>query len=315
VQKYVSVEHGSPYARLKLLGYYAQRLCTSRRVRKLAGGVTIAALRAVHGRTVHKQALDSALVDTMRMQGCVRFGKLLSPQQCSDMRDYLRPREMVAVRGSGARFTMDKVPDGMRMGDYPLETIVNCPHVMELANNADVLALASRYLGYTPTITLISLRWSFPGESADADVQSFHRDSEAGSIKLLVYLTDVDHDSGPHRYVAGSHRDRMPLRLHRYSDCEVHLRHGGSNAFIGPAGTALAIDSKGIHKGTPPVRGARLLLGVQYSLLPCLMYEYAPVMYRGRGRFSPYINRLMLQPGLCQEAWDSVPETLDALPE
>jgi hypothetical protein len=207
---------------------------------------------------------------------------------------YLRQQNMVAVRGTGASFTLNAVPDGTRMADYPLETVVNCPHVMELANHPDLIAVATRYLGYTPTITLLTMRWSFPSETTDTDVQSFHRDSEPGSIKLLVYLTDVDYDSGPHRYAAGSHRDRMPLRLHNYSDAEVSQRHGGSLAFIGPAGTGVLIDSKGIHKGTPPMSGGRLLLGIQYSLLPCLIYQYRPVNYRGPIRFSRYVNRLMV---------------------
>jgi hypothetical protein len=294
MQKYITFGNGSPYAHLKLLGYYAQRVCTSRQLRRVARRALIVGLNARHGKPVRRQASNSDSVQAMRMQGWAHLGRLLSAAQCAEMLAYLREREMVATRGSGASFTMDAVPEGTRLGDYPLETVVNCPHVMDLANHPEVIAMTARYLGYTPVISLISLRWSFPSDTADNDVQHFHRDSEPGSMKLLVYLTDVDRESGPHTYVDGSHRDRMPLRLHRYSDCEVELRHGRSTTVTGPAGTALAIDAKGIHKGTPPLSKARLLLGVQYSLLPCLMYEYKPVPYRGPGRFDAYINRLMI---------------------
>ena len=294
MQKYVSANDGSRYARSKLLGYYIQRACTSRSLRRLATRAVVTGLTALHGRPACRQSPDPASASTLRLQGYAGLGQLLSAHQCDEIHAYLRHQEMVASRGSGERFTMASLPQGTVMGNYPLDTVVNCPHVMQIANHPEVIAMASRYLGYTPTITLISLRWSFPSETADPDVQHFHRDSEVGSIKLLVFLTDVDDESGPHSYVPGSHHDRMPLRLRRYADAEVERLHGGATVITGPAGTAVAIDAKGIHKGIPPTRQPRLLLAVQYSLLPCLMYAYSPTAYRGPGRFDPYINRLML---------------------
>ena len=296
MQKYLSARSGSR-ARLKLLGYYAQRVCTSRRLRRVTTRALIAGLGALHGRDGRPRE-PGPRVAILRAQGFLRMERLLSPSQCAEMLAWLRPYPMIAARGNGAAFTLDAVPRNAGIGDYPLETVVNCPHVLDLANRPDMLALAAGYLGYTPIITLMGLRWSFPldGAAADADVQHFHRDVEPGSIKLLVYLTDVDHNAGPHHYVPRSHLDRMPLRMQRYADPEVLRRHGGSIGITGPAGTAIAIDNKGIHKGVPPRARPRLLLVIQYSLLPCLMYEYAPVPYRGRARFSPYTNRLMIAP-------------------
>lgn len=295
MQKYLSVRSGSR-ARLKLLGYYAQRVCTSRRLRRVTTRALVAGLGALHGREGRPRE-PGPRVAILRAQGFLRMDRLLSPSECAEMLAWLRPRPLIAARGNGAAFTLDSVPHDANIGDYPLETVVNCPHVLDLANRPDILALAAGYLGYTPVITLMGLRWSFPaGGDGDADVQHFHRDVEPGSIKLLVYLTDVDDRSGPHHYVPRSHLDRMPLRMQRYADPDVQRRHGGSIAITGPAGTAIAIDNKGIHKGVPPQTRPRLLLVIQYSLLPCLMYEYAPVPYRGRARFSPYTNRLMIAP-------------------
>jgi hypothetical protein len=295
MQKYLSLSGGSRHARLKLLGYYAQRVCTSRRLRRATTRAVIAGLGALHGQDGRARTLSPA-VEIMRAQGHVQLGRLLSAAQCAEMLAWLHQRPMIAARGSGLAFTFDEAPADARIGDFPLDTVVNCPHVLDLANHPDMLALAGGYLGYTPIITLMGLRWSFPGAGADADVQHFHRDVEPGSIKLFAYLTDVDAASGPHHYVARSHLDRMPLRMQRYADREVALRYGGSVAITGPAGTAFAIDVKGIHKGAPPVTHARLMLVIQYSLLPCLMYDYAPVLYRGRARFSTYTNRLMVAP-------------------
>jgi hypothetical protein len=297
MQKYLSMRGGSR-ARLKLLGYYAQRVCTSRRLRRAATRAVIAGLGALHGRAAGADARSAppAAIAALRAQGYLQLGRRLAPDQCAEALAWLRTRPLIAARGDGHTFTLAERPAGTRIGDYPLETVVNCPHVLELANHPDMLALAGAYLGYTPVITLMGLRWSFPAEGADADVQHFHRDVEPGSVKLLVYLTDVDDAAGPHRYVPRSHLDRMPLRMQRYADRDVAQRHGGSVSITGPAGTALMIDNKGIHKGSPPLATARLLLVIQYSLLPCLMYAYAPVPYRGDARVSPYTNRLMVAP-------------------
>lgn len=192
---------------------------------------------------------------------------------------------------------LDDVPAATRVGDYPPELVVDCPHIMELANHPTVLGLAQHYLGFMPLITGLGLRCSFPNPTASPDnVQQFHRDAEPGSIKLLVYLSDVDATSGPHHYIVGSHRERMPLRLRPYADAELAQRRDQVRTVTGAAGTAFMIDAKGIHRGMPPVQHPRLVLVVEYGLLPCLLYDYAPLPYADGERFDPYVNRLVIKP-------------------
>lgn len=300
MQNYVSVRRGSRLARLKLFGYYVQRACTSRRLRRLATRALIAGLNVLHGppaRAMRPAGDDHAALEGMRASGYLRLGELLSADQCAQALAYLRHQHMIPARRDGRPFQIDAVPPGCRVGDYPLESLIHCPHVMEIANDPHVLRLATGYLGYTPTISLMGLRWTFPGDGRPDGLLDFHRDSEPGSIKLMVYLTDVDLESGPHSYVPGTHRDRMPVRLRHYSDAEVKRKHGQRIDVTGPAGTAFFIDNRGIHKGMLPVRTARLMLIVQYSLLPCLVYDYAPVPYPGHARFDAHVNRLMLAAG------------------
>jgi hypothetical protein len=290
MQKYITMNGGSRLARIKLSAYYVQRVVTSRRLRRAAARLTIAVLGAMHGRRLP----GASSVESLKERGYTQLGRLLSASQCAEALDWLREREMIAVRNGGGRFKLDEVPPGVSTADFPPETIVHCPHIMALANHPDILRMAGDYLGYTPTITIMGLRWSFPRGKTDADVQAFHRDVEPGSMKLLVYLTDVDEDAGPHSYVTGTHRERMPLRMQRYSDVDIAKEYGDSVVVTGPAGTGFFIDNRGIHKGTPPSAKRRLLLVVQYSLLPCLMYDYAPVPWEGEGRFDSYVNRLMI---------------------
>ena len=273
MQKYLSSSGGARHARLKMLGYYVQRSVTSRTLRHAAAGLTIAWLATLNGFQERRRRAGSPALDSLRDSGFAELGRLLSAAQCTAALDWLRERDMVAARGNGARFRIDTVPPGTGTADFPLETVVHCPRIMELAIRPELLLLAADYLGYKPTITLMGLRWSFPGGG-----------------------TDVDEHSGPHNNVRGTHRERMPLRMRRYSDREIAHDYGSSAVVTGPSGTALFIDNRGIHKGTPPTRGARLLLVVQYSLLPCLMYDYSPVPWRGQQRFDRYVNRLMIAP-------------------
>jgi hypothetical protein len=294
MQSLASSTSASGHARLRAVAYYVQRAVTSPAVRHVANRLLVAALRKFEGEADVLSHYKSSQAEHLRKTGHIELGKLLGRGECDAIHDYLRGRTMTDVRGTGQVFRIDEVPSGVRLGDYPLDTVVHCPHVLEVANRPDLVKLAASYLGYKPMITGIGLRWSFPGEPCGDQVQSFHRDAELGVVKLLVYLTDVDNASGPHVYVEGTHRERMPLRLRPYSNEEIARKYGSGVHVMGPAGTGFVIDPKGIHRGIPPARRARLVLVVQYSLLPSLLYDYVPVECAKATQFDRYVNKLIV---------------------
>ena len=70
-------------------------------------------------------------------------------------------------------------------------------------------------------------------------------------MKFFTYLTDVFKGTGPHVFIAGSHRDRAPLYARRYSEEELAKTYG-EKAFItieGRRGTMFLADTSGVHKG------------------------------------------------------------------
>lgn len=294
MQRYITAATASKRDLLRLAVYYCQRLVTSRRIRRLANRAVLFALRQRFGRPPRISADKDVAIATFREAGYLRLKDLVSEKQCRDMRAYLAGCALLDSRGTGAQFTLQSIPASCKLGDYALETVVNCPHVMETANHPDMLRLASAYLGFTPVISGLSIRWTFPGDAAPDEVQSFHRDCELGSFKLLIYLTDVQTDCGPHIYVARSHRNRMPVRLRPQSDETVMREHGEGVTMLGGIGTTFAIDTRGLHKGAVPSRQPRLMLGVQYSLLPCLLFDYHPAAYTGTALLEKYVNRLMV---------------------
>lgn len=293
VQRYLKLTDRSPRAAVRLFLYYAQRTITSRTLRRLGTSVALRALTYLHASGERAHTLSDE-TEVFAKRGYLPLGSALNKEQCCEIHRYLAGKRLVVDRGSGGIYDLSDRPVGTKLGDYTLDTVVHCPHVMELANRSDFLHLAFEYLGFTPTISNISLRWSFPTQSPAGEVQTFHRDSDVASFKILVYLTDVSPTAGPHIYVVGSHHDRMPFRLRLYSDEEITRDCGERVVVTGAAGTAFAIDTRGIHKGAPPTDQPRLLLGVQYSLLPCFLYEYMPVQRDTGTEFDAYINRLII---------------------
>jgi hypothetical protein len=111
----------------------------------------------------------------------------------------------------------------------------------------------------------------------------------------MVYLTDVGPDAGPHVYVKGTHRQQAPVQLQGYTDACVHAANAPEQivTVLGHSGSGFAVDTAGIHKGTVPTGQPRLLLQIQYSLLPTYFYAYEPARYDGTLVIDPYVNRLI----------------------
>ena len=85
----------------------------------------------------------------------------------------------------------------------------------------------------------------------------------------------MDKGGGAHVYVKRSHKPsvvsqvfREGLRINRHHDSKVVERFG-TNAvtpIYGPAGTGIAADTFGFHKGESPEVGSRLILCAVYAI-------------------------------------------------
>ena len=89
-------------------------------------------------------------------------------------------------------------------------------------------------------------------------------------LKFFIYLTDVTPDTGPHVFVAGSHRRKPPpfRQDRRFDDDEVaaHYPAPAIRTVCGPRGTIFAADTRALHKGEPVVRGERLVLQAEFAI-------------------------------------------------
>ena len=299
--EYMQLMPGRAFKPLHSLMYYTQRIVTPRLLRRAVVRSLAGYLRVRHGMPEQKFSSDLAHEKTLaalRADGHALLGPLLTASQLGDIHGYLAGRLVSPHGRSLPTFPAHQPPPGVRMAEYSLTDTLACPHLLALANSAALVRLAAHYIGCKPTISAIGLRWSYPQTGSGSGLQGFHRDCDDWRfIKVFVYLTDVDDAAGPHVYVAGTHHEHSSVRLQPYSDEEVARRYGTPRiaSVTGPAGTAFAVDTCGIHKGQVPTEKPRLLLQVQYSLLPVYMYRYEAPQRMGPGQLDSYINRLFVR--------------------
>tara|TARA_B100000446_G_scaffold137525_1_gene129918 strand:- start:19836 stop:20696 length:861 start_codon:yes stop_codon:yes gene_type:complete len=197
-------------------------------------------------------------------------------------------------------FKADKPPAYARTGAYLDKDIVNCPHVLDIANSANVLSVVGRVLGCKPTISNITIWNSYPNEDKTAQhSENFHRDvDDFDFVKLFIYLTNVTDEEGPHVFVDYSHKDESFLDIQRYADEEIESHYGKDKIRVipGSAGDAFLENTYGLHKGTVPQKGMRTLLQVEYTLLSIGAYSY-PCKFDASSntQYDDYINRLYVK--------------------
>jgi hypothetical protein len=247
--------------------YYAQRLVIWPGLRRRIGRLL--------GRPSSPSSRDGTAggwFEQLRGQGYCNLGPLLAPAQLDDLARHFagKPSFDCATRRAL------RPGETATIAEYLLSDVLEAPHLLELANDPALLATVESYFGCRPMISGWALRQSTPSAGEPAELQRFHRDIPDWSVlKLFVYLTDVDAGSGPHTYVEGSHRTRGTFRQAYLADSQVT---GRVVSLLGPRGTCILADTYGIHKGLAPTTTPRLMLQVQYTVLPVALQSYRPMM-------------------------------------
>lgn len=146
------------------------------------------------------------------------------------------------------------------------------PDMQDYASDPALALIAAKYLKQPVIQDQTALWWTTPQGAADASINAwlFHQDRDRLSfVKFFTYLTDVGPENGPHTVIKGTHR-KIPRALASdgRKDDELVRRLGLWNKVesqIGPAGTMIAVDTIGLHKGQPPVHGDRCVIQVEYA--------------------------------------------------
>jgi hypothetical protein len=294
---YAQLRPGRGFEFRRAVPYYLQRVVTWHRTRRSVSRCLAAAIRLRQGGRPKGTASPyiGRTVAALERDGLAMLGDLIAPAAIEEMVTFFRGQEVV---GPGGRLIpLSDLPPGTGMAAYPLESVVACPGLMKAINTPDILRIVSDYLGCKPTISSLGVRWSFPSAAHLAETQAFHRDPDDWRfVKLFIYLTDVDAGAGPHAYVVGSHDTPATLRARPYPRESLERRFGTESirTITGPAGTTFMADTYGIHMGEPPQSRPRLILQVQYSILPIFAFEYRPIAASAGMLVDTYVNRLLI---------------------
>lgn len=215
--------------------------------------------------------IDRAVAD-IRRDGFYVFGQVVDSTITDAIRSFAEQAPCIA-RGAGTPPAVypRQNPD---VGRYDLaeDVSLECAEVQEFATDPAMATVAQSYLGQPVLMDEVAVWWTTAKRAEDANVnaQLFHQDRDRLSfLKFFIYLTDVTPDNGPHVYLKGSHR-RIPRSLRgdgRKTDELVREAGLWSNVteLCGPAGTLMAVDTIGLHKGKTPVAGDRLALENEFS--------------------------------------------------
>jgi hypothetical protein len=300
VLEYIRLSPGRGFKPVRAMLYYAQRIVIHEGLRTSIISCIVKVINLVEpqqGMRRHDGSYPSnraGIMTSLKTAGIALLPSL-APKQIAEMNEYLSDKPLVLR--DDTRSVRERVPPGTTIADYPLETVLRCPHVLEIANIPENIQIASEYLGCLPTISTIGIRWSFPGGEPQATTQNFHRDMEDWRfLKFFLYLTDVDPDSGPHLFVRGSHRDAGSMFFRPIGTDYIEKMFGADalEQVFGPRGTAFLADTRGIHAGPIPKQRPRLMLEVGYSILPNFALKYTPLPFTPAAPVNRYINRLLI---------------------
>ena len=157
------------------------------------------------------------------------------------------------------------------------QDILKIEEVQKLAFDKNLLNLVGHFLGSVPVLCQTNCWWSVNKSThrsnLSGNAQLFHQDTEyLKFVKVFIYLTDVEENNGPHQYVQGTSKiaqDKLGdgyTPSNRVEDEKVERLFGKENilTFTGKKGSIIIEDTFGLHKGTPVIEGARLLLQLEY---------------------------------------------------
>ncbi len=285
------------------LHYYIQRQTLNLKTRRHIGSLVAKLLPKTPNLKLTPEA--SRILGALKDDGLFILNNYLDEKTLRDIRSYLDTKKMYdPYRPDMPHFSDPKDAHKTAItGYYQPEDTLRTPHLIDLANDPRIITAIEGLFGCKPTISYTAIWWSFAGldKKANAEILGspdvYHRDlDDWAQIKLFVYLTDVTQSTGPHAFIAGSHRECQYVGR---KDGEVKKTDPDGAKLVllaAPAGTGILERSIVLHRGTIPETAPRLILSFTYSLFP-LPYMpknlgTAPVDMKS---YDPYINRIFFR--------------------
>ena len=211
-------------------------------------------------------------VDGLRRDGYYVFNHVVDRDLIDLMRSHAERVPAVARGAATHPAPYPRTSPAVGRYDIEEEEVLESSEMQEFVTDPLMALIARDYLEQPVVMDEVACWWTTTKRAEDADLnaQMFHQDRDRlAFLKFFIYLTDVTPDTGPHVYIRGSHR-KIPSSLRfdgRVTD-ETVQRAGlwhEVHELTGPAGTLMAVDTIGLHKGKTPTGGDRLALENEFS--------------------------------------------------
>lgn len=242
------------------------------------------------------------VASSIRRDGFFVFKRSLPADTCQKLLDFSLTNAASPVTqapaGESTKSIFDRSNPQSIRHQFQADELFKNETVQQVATDPYFFSIAQDYLGFNPVFDVLAMWWSAP--TRDQKLQSraaqlYHFDMDRLKfVKFFVYLTDVDTDNGPHCYVRGSHK-RKPTALlkdDRLTDDEILAHYSATDMveLTGKAGTMLAVDTRGFHKGKPLESRDRLIFQVQFA--DSLFGQNYPLIHVPSDLAQPMVERI-----------------------
>ena len=234
---------------------------------------------------------------TLDADGITMLPHLLDPEAIERVVAFARtaPANLTDSAKATTRGTYESRGAGTKGARIVEHFVLNNPDIQSVIGNKELIALAENYFRTKVLVHPPQLYWSCSPHGVDGNMpvgaeslqsaEEFHWDFDGvGGVRLHMYLTDVDEDSAPMKYMPGSHKPgtlkSKSLRNadRGVSDEAVWARFSPADAMTvtGPAGTTFMSNSHGLHRGTPARTRDRLFMVMPFQATSFAGYQLKP---------------------------------------
>ena len=236
-------------------------------------------------RNQHKKYLpllhpfENSILDGLKRDGGVITSlKELYAEGIASNFDINSAKNMAANPKRGAESNKDYVLSAS------LEQLASVPHLIKWGLEERLLAIAQNYFGLPVAYRGLILRRDF-ADGQYVETRQWHRDAEDTRIlKVIVYLNDVDKNSGAFRFLPKTQAPKKRIKLVNGRVPEnIMNKIVHSDKYItcvGPAGTVIFADTVNVwHHGCVPKSKDRLTAFYAYNSHLPLRPQYCQPLF------------------------------------
>ena len=233
------------------------------------------------------------LAEGIKNNSYCEISNIFSSKQIKEIKEFTKKKNLIGIYTGEKKFNLKSVPTNTSMGYLNTEDLLNCPHIIEGANNNKLNDILKAYFQRTYKLDWIWCWWSFPQKNS-VGPQIFHRDYEnLNFVKVFVYLTDTDLKNGAHELIKSSHKSNHFYSKTRYAEKDIYKKFKKSDLvkIKGKAGKTFIENTFAIHRGNAPIKKKRLILCYMFSIIPSSRSPKLPFFNSNIKKFSKDIKK------------------------